>query len=102
MSRQTIAWSSIVTLVVLGTFWIKRQRSSGTYEPLKRTSLRETLARIDSDESTDVLVTKESEYPPNWWTSNELLDLERRAIFAKVRPFSIVTRTPCLSHCRCQ
>ncbi|KEF56136.1 uncharacterized protein A1O9_07717 [Exophiala aquamarina CBS 119918] len=84
MSGQADVWSVIAALAVIGIFWIKHQPTPGNYEPLYRTSMREMVAQIDTDASTDVVVTKQSDYPQNWWTSNELLELERRAIFAKM------------------
>ncbi|KAK5064333.1 hypothetical protein LTR84_000166 [Exophiala bonariae] len=84
MSRQAQTWGAIAVLTVVGIVWIKRQQQTAIYEPLGRSSLREMLTRVEDEEGTDGMVTKESEYPSNWWTSSELLDLERRAIFSKV------------------
>lgn len=33
---------------------------------------------------TSQIVSKESEYPDNWWNGKDVFDLERRAIFSKV------------------
>lgn len=88
MSKQTQTWGAVAVLTVLGIVWIKRQRQKALYEPLQRSSLRELLTRVEDEESTGSgTVTKESDYPSDWWTSTELLDLERRGIFAKVRRF---------------
>jgi len=35
-------------------------------------------------ESTEIRVSKESVFPANWWSSDELFQLEKRAIFSKV------------------
>jgi hypothetical protein len=36
-------------------------------------------------QNLSVSVTKESEFPDNWLTGREVFDLEKRAIFGKVR-----------------
>lgn len=37
------------------------------------------------DDSLHLTVTKEPEIPDDWWTSGEVFELERRALFSKVR-----------------
>ncbi|PWW79304.1 ISP domain-containing protein [Tuber magnatum] len=37
----------------------------------------------EGTESTEIRVSKESVFPTNWWSSDELFQLEKRAIFSK-------------------
>lgn len=37
-----------------------------------------------NENPSDVTVTKEPEVPEGWWTSREVFELERRALFSKV------------------
>lgn len=39
-----------------------------------------------SDESTAQAVSKESDFPANWWAGKGIFELERRAVFSKVPP----------------
>ena len=36
------------------------------------------------EEAPAQVVSKESDFPANWWTGKEIFDLERRALFSKV------------------
>ncbi|RPB02256.1 ISP domain-containing protein [Choiromyces venosus 120613-1] len=42
-----------------------------------------TVSSLEDTESTDIGVSKESVFPANWWSSDELFHLEKRAIFSK-------------------
>lgn len=85
MASQVSVCSAITAVMLICLVWIRFRPSPRIFEPIPRTSLREVLARNDSEADTSNQVTKESEYPPDWWTSTEILDIERRAIFSKVR-----------------
>lgn len=91
MTGQIFASSAIAALVLVCIFWIRRRLIPEIDVPLQRSSLREALARIQTEKITDVTVTKEAQYPSDWWTSDEILDVERRAIFAKVFSFPSIT-----------
>lgn len=87
MNTQTSMGAAVAAVMLVCFVWIRHKPYPSIDEPFQRTSLREALARNDSGENGGNLVTKESEYPPEWWTSTEVLDIERRAIFSKVRIF---------------
>lgn len=87
MTIQASVGSAIAAVMVVYLVWIRLRPSQRIDEPFPRTSLSEVLARSDSEEKTGNLVTKESEYPQELWTSTEVLNVERRAIFSKVRWF---------------
>ena len=40
--------------------------------------------RTGKEETPAQVVSKESDFPANWWTGKEIFDLERRALFSKV------------------
>ncbi|PUU82235.1 Rieske [2Fe-2S] iron-sulfur domain-containing protein [Tuber borchii] len=42
-----------------------------------------TGSPTEDTESTEIRVSKESVFPANWWSSDELFQLEKRAIFSK-------------------
>lgn len=41
----------------------------------------------------ETIVHKESKFSASWWTDDQVLQLERRAIFSKVRPVGMHTYT---------
>ncbi|PGH12760.1 hypothetical protein AJ80_06584 [Polytolypa hystricis UAMH7299] len=44
---------------------------------------REVPAEVTKQDHADVVVSKESEFPADWWTGDEVFRLEQRAIFSK-------------------
>lgn len=43
-----------------------------------------TTTTTPSSSSSPYVVSKESDFPENWWTGKDVWELERRAIFSKV------------------
>lgn len=61
--------------VLAGLIYLYRTRTSSTAPP-------KTISPPTPEEVE--IVSKESDFPPDWLTSNHLFELERRAIFSKV------------------
>lgn len=43
-----------------------------------------------SDNNSSPMVTKESEFPNNWWNGDDIFNLERKAIFSKVTVIKVI------------
>jgi hypothetical protein len=78
----TIVLSTLLLAFVLAFFkYVAAEpegRADGLDSPLRRGLLQDFTVESLSD------VAKEPDLPKGWWTSDELLDSERRAVFANV------------------
>lgn len=84
--------TSVLVAVVTALFlfsqarpWLSKQKRNGQL----------TYTSTPNDEPSDPTVSKEPEIPEGWWKSREVFELERRALFSKVRtpslmPFSML------------
>lgn len=55
-------------------------------QPLHAGRAKPTSADADAAEQDEVsAVSKESEFPTDWWVGKQTYELERRALFSKVR-----------------
>lgn len=58
-------------------------QNSDTQVPSRKEDGVARASIIDS-KTTSSTVSKESDFPENWWTGKDIFDLEKRAIFSKV------------------
>lgn len=88
---------SIIVALVTGIFFVYRswQRFS------RPKSTFQTSDRIPKKpERASLTVSKEPEVPEGWWSGRDVFELERRAIFSKVRESpKISTSTPTYYGC---
>lgn len=49
-----------------------------------RAEQEEKISSSQTSEKISQSVSKESEFPDNWWNGKDVFELERRAIFSKV------------------
>lgn len=86
--------TSIFVAVVTGLFlfiqarpWMSKQKQNDKL----------TYTSTPNNDLSDPTVSKEPEIPEGWWNSREVFELERRALFSKVRtpnltPFSVLIK----------
>lgn len=82
----------LIVAFLAGVFFLHRAwgqsplRTKILQDSPKTTTENITFRRPDQakDESTAQTVSKESDFPANWWTGKGIFDLERRAVFSKV------------------
>lgn len=81
--------ASVFVAVVTVAFLLNQARARKN-QPTKLAS-----PSIPNDSSSGPTVTKEPEVPAGWWSSREVFELERRALFSKVihpntnKPFKV-------------
>lgn len=73
--------SVIVALLTL--IFLARQSWPYLSDRRKNYHLSAELSEVDDEDH--LTVSKEPEVPEGWWSSREVFELERRAIFSKVR-----------------
>lgn len=73
--------SVIVALLTL----IFLARQSWPYLSYRKKTYQLSGELTEVDDAHHLTVSKESEVPEGWWSSREVFELERRAIFSKVR-----------------
>lgn len=78
-------FSSLIIAILVGRFVYGRlqNRAESTISGRQEKNVKKTIHPSFTDAS--VSVTKESEFPGDWFTGKDVFSLERRAIFSKVR-----------------
>lgn len=80
----------IVTIFLFTRYFTLSSGNNVSEKPLEN----ETAAQKIEGSNQQLLVTKESEFPHDWFTSTQTFDLETRAIFSKVDNPSTTTTYP--------
>jgi hypothetical protein len=82
LNAYLLSPGSIIVAVVTGIFFI--HQSWQRFSRPKRTS-QNSDRFSKKHESASLTVSKEPEVPDGWWSGRDVFELERRAIFSKVR-----------------
>jgi hypothetical protein len=78
-------FSSLIIAILVGwsVYGRLQNRAESTISGRQEKGVKKTIHPSFID--TSVSVTKESEFPGDWFTGRDVFSLERRAIFSKVR-----------------
>lgn len=82
LNAYLLSPSSIIVALVTGIFFVRRlwQRFS---RPKRTFEISDRIPK--KHERASLTVSKEPEVPEGWWSGRDIFELERRAIFSKVR-----------------
>lgn len=79
----------LVGLALLYQTWTRSFLQTYFKYPPRLTKLPSPEPSLEHEEA--IAVSKEPDYPADWWTGPSTYELERRAIFSKVNPPSLIT-----------